>query len=377
MKRAVVPILVVAVVLGGFAWTLKFLYDKSQAAPVVYETRTPEVRDIVKKTVATGALVPRKEVEIKPPVPGVIEKLHVEPGNYVEAGALLAKIRIIPDVVRVNEAESAVREAQLRFDNARRELQRNRALFAKQVISETSLGEFELAFELRKQELAAARSNLQLVREGTSGKRGQVSNEVRSTVEGMVLDVPVKEGSQVIDSNSFNPGTTVASIANMNDMIFEGQVDESEVGKLREGMRLVITIGALEGVTLKGTLEYISPKGVTTEGIIQFQIRASLDPQKDIFIRAGYSANADIVLDRRDQVLAIDEALLQFDDGEPYVEVEVGPQQFERRDVEVGLSDGLVVEVLSGIDKDVQIKKHQGQEGEKSRRGGGRRRGLR
>ncbi|HWN70831.1 MAG TPA: efflux RND transporter periplasmic adaptor subunit [Haliangium sp.] len=356
MKR-LVPFLVVIAVAGVFAGTLYFLYQKSQRQPVVFETQEPVVTDIVKKTVATGSLVPRQEIEIKPRVSGVISKLYVEPGQVIAKDALLADIQIIPDMLDLNRAESAVASARISFENARRELERNRGLFERQVISEAELGRHQLEFELRKQELDTASSNVALIKNGAIRRSNKVSNQVRSTVAGTVLEVPVEEGESVIESNTFNAGTTVATVADMTDMIFLGRVDESEVGKLREGMELSIQIGAVENERLRGKLEYIAPKGVATEGVIEFEIRAAIEPREDVLVRAGYSANADIVLDRRQQVLAINEGLLQFEDGQPFVEVEVAPQTFEKRSVQVGLSDGINIEVLDGLAQGTKIKK--------------------
>lgn len=356
MKR-LVPFLVVLVVAGLFTGTLYFLYQKSKRQPVVFETQEPMVTDIVKKTVATGSLVPRQEIEIKPRVSGVISRLHVQPGQVIVRDALLADIQIIPDVLDLNRAEAAVASARISFNNARRELERNRGLFERAVISEAELGRHQLEYELRKQELDAATSNVTLIKNGALRKSDKVSNQVRSTVAGTVLEVPVEEGESVIESNTFNAGTTIATVADMSDMIFLGRVDESEVGKLREGMELSIQIGAVENERLRGVLEHIAPKGVATEGVIEFEIRAAIEPREDVLVRAGYSANADIVLDRREQVLAINEGLLQFEDGKPFVEVEIGPQSFERREVEVGLSDGINIEVLDGVLQGTKIKK--------------------
>jgi HlyD family secretion protein len=357
MRRAL-PIILGAFLLCMFAGTLIFLYKKSQADPIVFETETPTTATIVKKTVATGSLVPRREIEIKPRVSGVIEKLFVEAGNPVEAGQEIARIKIIPNVVSLNQAESAVSAARISFDNARKELARSQTLNKQDLISEIELSRQQLEFELRKQELASATSNLQLVKSGASKGSGKVSNVVTSTVAGMVIDVPVKEGTSVTETNNFNPGTTIALVADMGDMIFQGKVDESEVGKIVVGMPLEIVVGAIEKQKIKGTLEYIAPKGVEVEGAIQFEIKASITPVADLFIRAGYSANADIVLDKAENVLAIQEALLQFDkSGKPFVEVEVGDQRFEKRAVEVGLSDGVQIEIKKGLDKAARIKK--------------------
>ncbi len=356
MKR-LVPFLVVVLIIGVFAGTLLFLYRKSQEQPVVFEIQQPLVTDIVKKTVATGSLVPRQEIEIKPRVSGVIAKLYVEPGQVIEKDALIADIQIIPNMLDLNRAEAAVSSARINFENARRELERNRSLFDRSVISDAEISRFQLEFELRKQELDTATNNVALIKNGAISKSTKVSNQVRSTVLGMVLEVPVKEGESVIESNNFNAGTTVATVADMTDMIFLGRVDESEVGKLRKDMELSIQIGAIEDERLRGKLEYIAPKGVATEGVIEFEIRASIEPREDVLVRADYSANADIVLDRRDKVLAIDEGLLQFEDGKPFVEVETGPQTFEKRSVEVGLSDGINIEVLGGLEQSTKIKK--------------------
>jgi HlyD family secretion protein len=359
MKKAV-PISIGALLVVLFAGTLVFLYKKSQAEPVRFETENPFRADIVKKTVATGSLVPRKEIEIKPRVSGVIEKLMVQPGDSVKTGQEIARIKIIPNMVNLNAAESSVNAARIGFDNAKKELARYQTLFQQQLISDTELQKFRLEFDLRRQELSSASSNLQLVKSGAAKGSDKVSNVVLSEADGMVIDVPVKEGTSVTETNNFNPGTTIALVADMNDMIFQGKVDESEVGKIETGMDLEIVVGAIEKVKVEGTLEYIAPKGVAVEGAIQFEIKARIKPiaDKKIFIRAGYSANADIVLDRRKNVLAINESLLQFDaDKKPFVEVEIGEQKFEKRPVEVGLSDGVKIEVLKGLDEKMKIKR--------------------
>jgi HlyD family secretion protein len=356
--RKAVPIAIGALLVLLFGGTLLFLYKKSQAEPVVFATESPFRASIVKKTVATGSLVPRREIEIKPRVSGVIETLFVEPGQAVKKGQEIARIKIIPNMVSLNSAESNVNAARIAFDNAKKELARYETLYKQQLISETEVARWRLDYELKRQELSSASSNLQLVKSGAAKGAGKVSNVVLSEVDGMVIDVPVKEGTSVIETNNFNPGTTIALVADMNDMIFQGKVDESEVGKIKEGMKLEIVVGAIEKEKIEGTLEYIAPKGVAVDGAIQFEIKAAIKPVPDLFIRAGYSANADIVLDRRDQVLAINESLLQFDpDKKPFVEVEVGEQKFEKRPVEVGLSDGVKIEVRKGLDEKMRIKR--------------------
>ena len=355
--RKVITIIFIIILTGSFIGTGYFLYKKSEAPDVIFETEKPFISDIVKKTVATGSIVPRKEIELKSQVSGVVDKIYVEPGQVVKNGQLIAKIRIIPDVVALNNAESSLNRANISFNNAQKELTRQKQLYKEKVISELEFNQYLLEYNLRKQELEAAENNLELIKEGASKKTGNVSNLVYSTADGMILDVPVEEGDFVIETNTFNDGTTIASVANMNEMIFEGKVDESEVGKIQEGMGLNLKIGALEKESYNAELEYISPKGVEEEGAIQFEIKAAIQLQEGSFLRAGYSANADIVLDKRDSVISIKEGNIIFEGDTAFVEVEVGEQEFEKRQIKLGLSDGINIEVVEGLGMDDKIKK--------------------
>lgn len=356
MKTAI-KILIGVVILVVFAGTIIYLYKKSAAKPVVYETTSAEVTNIVKKTVATGKIVPRKEIEIKPQVSGIIAELYVEPGNMVRKGDMIAKVRIIPNMISLNEAESRLNRARISKDDAQKNYDRQKSLYDDKVIAAAELQNFEVALNSAKEAVEAAENNLQLIREGITKKAGEVSNTIiRSTIEGMVLTVPVETGNSVIESNTFNDGTTIATVADMGEMIFKGKVDESEVGKLHNGMDLILTIGAIDTEKFTAKLEHISPKGEEENGAIQFEIRAAVVLKKDQFIRAGYSANADIVLEKRDSVLAIQESLLKFSEDTAWVEIETGPQTFEKRIVKTGLSDGINVEVKSGLTKKDKIK---------------------
>ena len=340
-----------------FIYTLFYLYKKSEQKPVTYATEQPFVTDIVKKTLATGTIKPREEIDIKPQVSGIIQELYVEAGEMVKRGDLIGKIKVIPNMVSLNNAQNRLEVAQLSFNNAKLDYDRNKKLYDDGVISVSEFQRIELTYKNALAELQAAQDNLDIVQQGSSKKIGQQSlTMIRSTVTGMVLDVPVKVGNQVIESNNFNDGTTIATVANMNDMIFEGKIDESEVGKIHEGMDLIVTIGAIENQKFKAQLEYIAPKGVEENGAIQFEVKANMKLNEDFFVRAGYSANADIVLDSRDSVGAIPEGLLQFENDSAFVEVEVGEQKFEKRPVELGLSDGINVEVVSGVSKEDKIK---------------------
>jgi HlyD family secretion protein len=373
MKRVLTWLFVVVLVVV-IGWAFFYLYKKGQAVPVVYKTETAEITDITKKTVATGSIVPRREVEVKPKVNGVLSEIYVEPGKKVKQGDPLGKISIIPDAMQINQAESSVRTAQIAFENAQRELARNEALYKQGVIADAELQRFRTEFALRKQELATSGSSLQLVKEGATRAQGKTSTLiVTATVSGMVIDVPVKVGFSVIQANNFNPGTTVAVIADMDDMIFEGRVDEAEVAKVKEGMKLEIKVGAIDKDRLEGKLEYIAPKGKLVEGAIQFEIKAAVTQKPGVQIRANYSANADIVLGEKKKVLAIREAVVQYADDKPYVEVETSRQKFVKRDVQLGLSDGIKVEVLSGVTPTDRLKipEHAGPAGAGSGSGSG------
>jgi HlyD family secretion protein len=356
MKK-ILTIFIVLVIVSSFVGTGFFLYQKSAEEPVVYQTDSLFVTSIVKKTVATGSITPKREIDLKSQVSGVVEKLYVEAGELVEEGQLIAKIRIIPNVVEVNNAEARVKNLRITFKNAEKELARQKRLYEQKVISEFEYNRFVLDFNIAKQDLDAALNNLELVKEGASKKANTVSNEVRSTAKGMVLDVPVKEGASVIERNTFSEGTIIATVADLNEMIFEGKVDESEVGKLKEDMDIELTIGALDTERFKATLQFISPKGQIEEGAIKFPIKAEVKLKENAFLRAGYSANADIVLDKRDNVLAIKESNLIFEEDKIFVEVQSAPQKFEKREISTGLSDGINIEVLKGLEKTDLVKK--------------------
>lgn len=356
MKK-IVGFLLIALIVLVFIGTAVFLYNKSQESPVVYETVKPEVRTIVTKTVANGKVIPRKEVNVSSQVSGVVEVLYVEAGQTVDKGDLLAKISLVPNMVMLNNAESQLESAAINLANSKLDLARQKKLYDDKLISRSEYDRFLLTYDLNKQAVQSAENNVLLLKEGATRRSEKVSNVIHATVDGMVLDVPNKEGAFIVESSTYGAGTTIAVLADMEDMIFEGMVDESEVGKIREGMELVLTVGALQGDPFTATLEYISPKGISDQGTIKFQIRASVKLNEQLFLRANYSANADIVLDRKEDVLAVNEGNLLIEDEGTFVEVETAPQQFEKRRVETGLSDGIYIEVVSGLDAQQTIKK--------------------
>ncbi len=356
VKRIILILFIGILIVGG----ISFMYKKSKKNPVVYNTETPTISNIVQKTVATGTVRPRKEIAIKPQVSGIIEEIYLQPGNHVKQGDLIAKVKIIPDMVSLNAAESRVNKAKLQLEDSKLVYDRQKKVYEEGVIPEAEFQKNRTDYNSALEELEAAENNLQLIQDGITKKSGQISNTlIRSTIEGMVLDVPVEVGSSVIQANTFNEGTTIATIADMGEMIFKGKIDETEVGKIREGMKLELTVGAIEATTFDAVLEYIAPKGVEENGAVQFEIKAKVSLKEGYFIRAGYSANANIVLDKRDSVMVISESLLKFDGGKKdsaYVELETSPQKFEKKYIETGLSDGINIEVKSGLKLTDKIK---------------------
>lgn len=350
--------------LAGFlsllVYTFYYLYQKNQEPDVTYETTKATYRNIVKQTVATGSVIPRQEILIKPQVSGIVEKIYVTEGDKVKVGDLIAKIKIIPDMLSLSNAENRLSRAEIAFENAKVSFKRSKELYDNEVIALAEFQEAELGYKNSEQELEASRENLQIVKDGISSKSGGMGNTmIRSTKAGTVLDVPVEEGNSVIEANNFNDGTTIAVVADLSDMIFIGKVDESEVGKLKTGMDIQIRIGAIDNEVFNAKLEFISPKGIEENGAIQFEIKAAMSLREDKFIRAGYSANAEIVLERRDSVLTVKESLLSFSGDTVFIEIETSPQVFEKKIIELGLSDGIYTEVLSELDTLANIKSQE------------------
>lgn len=358
MKKVIYIVLgvVFAVAVLG---SLVMLYNKSKKKDVIFETKTPFVSSLIKKSVATGSIIPRREIAIKPQISGIVSEIYIEAGELVKKGDLIAKVKIIPNMVALNSAESRLNKARLQLEDAKLVYNRQKKVYEQGVIPEATFQKVRIEYNSALEEVEAAENNLQLIKEGITKKSGRISNTlIRSTIDGMVLDVPVEVGTSVIQANTFNEGTTIASVADMGEMIFEGQIDETEVGKIREGMKLELTVGAIENQKFDAILEYISPKGIEENGTVQFEIKAQVTISDDVFIRAGYSANADIVLDKRDSVMVIPEGLVKFEEenDSTYVEIETETQVFEKRYIETGLSDGINIEVLSGLEMEDNIK---------------------
>lgn len=358
MKKVLKYILVTLLV-GVVVFTFVSLYQNSRPKEKVYEIEEVTTGNIEKRTVATGKVEPRNEILIKPQMSGIIDKVYKEAGQLVKTGDIIARIKVIPDMVSLSSAESRLNLAKQNFEQSKKDLERQKKLFTDNVVSREELEKVELQYQNNKEELSAAENNLSLVRDGISNDKSMVTNTlVRSTIDGTILDVPVKVGNSVIQSNNFNDGTTIATVADMNDMIFVGKLDETEVGRVKSGMPMDIIIGALQDQKFNAVLEYVSPKGVEENGAIMFEMKAAVTVPKDTEVRAGYSANAEIVLERADSVLIIPENCVEFNGDSTFVYIlkEEKPQSFERKQVNVGLSDGLKIQIKEGLKEKDKIR---------------------
>jgi HlyD family secretion protein len=358
MKKGVTITVLIFITIVFFG-ALYYLYAKNQESPIVFETDKVEVKTIVKSTLATGNIVPDQEVLIKPNISGIIEEVYIKAGETVKAGDMIAKIKVVANVSNLSNSQNQVQAAKITLDNQEKLYQRQKTLFDKGVISANDFDAAQLAYNQAKQNYHASTQGFDIVKTGTASGLGNYANTlIRSTVNGMVLDVPVKVGNQVIESNNFNEGTTIASVADIGKMIFVGKVDESEVGKIKVDMPIEITVGAIENKKFTAVLTDIAPKGKTENGAIQFEIKATLTNRDNTFIRAGLSANASVILEKADKVQALKESLVQFDKktSKPYVEIQTSPQKFQRKDITLGVSDGIYVEVKSGLKTSDKIK---------------------
>ena len=346
-------ITLLVVVAAIFIGTFIFLYQKSKPKTTVYETITPEIADLEKTTVATGKVEPRDEVLIKPQISGIISEVYKEAGQTIKQGEVIAKVKVIPELGQLNSAESRVRVAEISTAQAETDHERIKKLYNDKLISREDYEKSEVEIKKAREELQTAKDALEIIKEGITKNTASFSSTlIRSTIDGLILDVPIKVGNSVIMSNTFNDGTTIATVANMNDLIFKGKIDETEVGRIHEGMPVKLTIGALQNLTFDAELEYISPKGVEENGANQFEIKAAVHAPDSVQIRSGYSANAEIVLQRAQKVLAVPEGIIEFSGDSTFVWVmtdSIPEQKFERRQIKTGMSDGIKLEIKEGL----------------------------
>ena len=348
-RKLIVAVIIAVIFIGTFV----FLYQKSQPTPVVYNEFTPELKDIQKTTVITGKIEPRNEVTVKPQISGIITELYKEAGDMVQQGEVIAKVKVIPDMGQLSSAEARVRLADINLKQAQVDFSREESLYKQKLVSADEFDKIKQTLRQTKEEVVAAQDALDVVKNGVSKSNASASSTlIRSTITGLILDVPVKVGNTVVLSNTFNDGTTIATVANMNDLIFRGNIDETEVGRLVEGMPMKITVGALQDLSFEANLEYVSPKAVESNGANQFEVKAAVHVIKGGKIRSGYSANAEIVLAKASKVLSIPESAIEFSGDSTFVYVVKGSGEkktYDRRAVTTGLSDGVNIEIKKGI----------------------------
>lgn len=362
MKKAfkIIGIVLVAIIFLG---TFVFLYQKSQPKETVYDILEVDHKDISRTTVLTGTIEPRTEVAVKPQINGIIAELYKEAGQTVKQGEVIAKVKVIPEMSQLNAAESRVRLSGLNLKQAEADFERARKLYADRLISTEEYEKAELALRQNQEEVANAADALQIAKEGVSASMAAYSTTlVRSTIDGLILEIPVKVGNTVTMSNTFNDGTTIATVANMDDLIFKGNIDETEVGRLNKGMPMNISVGAIPDKSFKATLNFIAPKSTAN----QFEVKGTLQAESGVTIRAGYSANAEIILEERKGTLAVPESTVEFEGKKSFVYVltskpDAQSQTFERREVTTGLSDGVNIEVKSGLKKGEKVRGNQRQ----------------
>jgi HlyD family secretion protein len=342
----------------GFLFAIAYFVRTNSKSAIEYETTNPFISSIELTSVVTGKVIPEDEVEIKPQLNGIIEKILVEEGDTVQNGQLIAVIKVVPDERSVYGAQAQVTSSKLNLENGEKQLNRAKELFSKQIISQQEFEDAELRYNSARENLKAAENDLEIIRNGSVAGSSTANTNIRATLSGTILEIPVEVGDQVIAANNFNAGTSVAIIADLSQMIFEGKVDEAEVGNLTNGMKIIVSMAAIPEKKFDAKLKFVAPKGTEEGGAVQFKIEAELTLDDDTFVRAGYSANGALVVNSKTDIMVIPEAVLQFDrrTQQPFVEIEISDQNFERREIETGLSDGIKVEVLSGLEMADNIK---------------------
>ena len=351
-------VLFAALLLGTFV----FLWQKTRPVKVVYTIVQPKLDTLKQFVVATGKVEPRDEVLIKPQISGIVSDVYKEAGQMVRKGEVIATVKVVPEMGQLSSAESRVSVAEISLAQTRREHDRTTALHDKGVVSDEEFEQGRTDLQKAEEELQNAKENLEIVKNGITSRYKELSNtQIRSTIDGMILDVPIKVGNSVIQANTFNDGTTIASVADMSNMLFRGNVDETDVGKLHEGMPVKLTIGALQNVELDANLEYVSPKATEDNGVIMFEVKAAVKIPADVFVRAGYSANASIVIESREGVLTLPESTVEFEGEKTYVYLltsaeDIAEQTFDKREVKIGLSDGINIELTEGVTADDKVR---------------------
>lgn len=357
MKK-ILKIVVIVGIAVSLLFVLKYFKDANASEIIDYETEKPFYTSIVKEVIATGKLNPEDEIELKPQVSGIIDKILVEEGDVVKRGDLIARIRVVPNEQAVISANSRINSARLSYNNAKTLFDRSKKLFEKGVISKQDFENSELSMEQSKEGLTQSQNDYKIIKKGTLTGGSAANTNIFAQISGTILEIPVREGNQVIESNNFNPGTTIATVADMTIMIFEGQVDETEVSKIEEGSEIKIVLGALEEEEFNAKLTFVAPKGIELAGAVQFKIKANVNIPQNVNVRAGYSANAIMEIGNKENILCIKESLLQFNriTDKPFVEIQQEDGSYKSKNVEIGISDGINVEILEGVTENDKIK---------------------
>ena len=350
--------LIITLIICGILFATAYFIKTNSKSITNYETESPFISSIEEKTVVTGKVIPEDEVEIKPQISGIVDRIYLEEGDLVQKGDLIAKIRVVPNEQALASAKSRIKTTKFTYENNKTLFQRNKALYEKGVISRQDFETTELNLNQSKENFLQARNDYQIIKQGSISVGGMANTNIVSQISGTILQIPVREGDQVIESNNFNAGTTIATVADMSKMIFEGKVDESEVAKLEEGTEIKVVLGAINEMEFPAKLTFVAPKGIEENGAVQFTIKADVEVAKGYKIRAGYSANAEIEVVSKDSVMVIKESLLQFNrfTEKPFVEVQDDKGNYTDRDVEIGISDGINIEILNGLELSDNIK---------------------
>ncbi len=331
----------------------------SSKKTVWVNTESAYITTIEEKRFVPGNLYPLTEIDIKSQISGTLEKIYVKIGDKVKVGDNIAQVKLIPDPSNLERAKSNLIAAKINYENNEKIFKRNEDLFKKSIIPPIQFDEYKRTLDVSKEQYLSAQNQLTLIMEGTV-RNADISNIIKATSTGTIIDLPLKIGSSVIERNNFNAGTTIATIADIDTFIFRGKVNESDMKYLNMGMNLTLYLNAYKDLKKEAKLNKISAKGMEEYGIMKYYIEAQFSLANDsLKIRSGYSANAEMILQRRENVLAVKEKHIQFENDSAYLNIVISDGKEEKRFVTTGLSDGINIEILKGLLKDEKYKTNE------------------